>query len=311
MKKIALLFFWTALALMGAEPPVLSYPPEAGAPGSTAIAKDDVRFVSWANGNLPPAYGRDVDSIWKTPQKAWGPATSDVYDIVCLGNGGRITMVFPHPVKDGDGADFAVFENSFSHRFLELAFVEISSDGVNFFRFPSVSNTPGRVGPFAPDSMDPTKIHNLAGKYKGGFGTPFDLADIGDSPLLDKQRVRFVRIVDIIGDGGTPDSRGMPIYDPFPTEGSGGFDLDAVGVIHQNDGGFRMIRSQVVAGNFELEWESNPGSRYRLETSVSLEYPAGWGLVWEGAGSQVAGVTAFPVPMTSVPKKFWRVVRLD
>ena len=41
-----------------------------------------------------------------------------------------------------------------------------------------------------------------------------------------------MRIVDIVGNGTALDSAGRPIYDPYPTTGSAGFDLDAVGVIH-------------------------------------------------------------------------------
>ena len=44
--------------------------------------------------------------------------------------------------------------------------------------------------------------------------------------------VRWVRLVDIVGDGSCTDSFGRVIYDPYPTEGSAGFDLDAVGVIN-------------------------------------------------------------------------------
>lgn len=306
MKGIALglLVMLRAVALAGV------YPPQAGSPGSTAIAMDDLRFVSWAKSNLAPEYGTDVDLIWRTPEKARGPATSGVYDIVCLGNGGRITMLFPHPVRDGDGADFAVFENAFGHTFLELAFVEVSSDGVNFFRFPAFSDTPGLVGGFG--SIDATNVHNLAGKYRGGFGTPFDLAEIPDSPLLDKRNVRFVRMVDIIGGGATMDSRGLPIYDPTPTIGSGGFDLEAIGVIHQNDGGFGMTLSLAAADIFKLEWQSNPASRYRIETSITLDSVEVWQPVGEVPGSISSGATVFAVLVKAAEtRRFWRVVRLD
>ena len=44
-----------------------------------------------------------------------------------------------------------------------------------------------------------------------------------------------VRLVDIVGDGTYQDSSGDVIYDPFPTAESAGFDLDAIGVIHQGN----------------------------------------------------------------------------
>jgi len=288
------------------------YPQRAGVGDSTAIHKDDLRFIAWANGNLAPEYGTDVDTGWKTPAKALGKATADIFDIVCLGNGGRITMYFPHALKDGDGADFAVFENSFNDTFLELAFVEVSSDGVNFFRFPAFSLTANPVGPFPATGagVDPTNIHGFAGKYKGGYGTPFDLSDLPDSPLLDKQRVRFVRIVDIVGNGLTKDSEDRPIYDPFPTIGSGGFDLDAIGVIHQNDGNFPVVQAEVVAGEFHLAWVSNPGSRYRIEHSLMLKEGEWQGVGEVLSGSTVSGTTVKPLAIPGGSKCFWRVRRL-
>ena len=51
---------------------------------------------------------------------------------------------------------------------------------------------------------------------------------------LDVRRVTHVRLVDVRGDGATPDSYGNPIYDPTPAWGPGDFDLDAVGVLNAN-----------------------------------------------------------------------------
>jgi hypothetical protein len=39
--------------------------------------------------------------------------------------------------------------------------------------------------------------------------------------------------VDIVGDGTALDSFGSPIFDPYPTVGSAGFDLDGVAVMNQ------------------------------------------------------------------------------
>ena len=69
------------------------------------------------------------------------------------------------------------------------------------------------------------------------YGTPFDLEDIDDDPLLDKSRVTHVRVIDVVGsinpDYATYDSQGHIVNDPWPTPfASSGFDLDAVGVIH-------------------------------------------------------------------------------
>lgn len=207
------------------------FAPAAGQPGSTAIAMNDPAFVGWAIGWQDYVVGTDVDSQWQTPNLALGPAVGGAFDVVVLGNGGQITMRFDRPIRNGTGPDFAVFENGFIDTFLELAYVEVSSNGTDFFRFDNISLTPNPVGAFG--SVDPTNVTGLAGKYRAGFGTPFDLDELaGASTLLDVNNVGYVRIADIIGDGNYLDTPGNPIYDLFPTVGSGGFDLDAVGVLH-------------------------------------------------------------------------------
>ncbi len=282
------------------------YPPAAGVAGSDAISKDDPRFIAWANGYSEVHYGSDVDTVWRTPGKALGPATSDVYDIVCLGNGGRIVLFFPHPIRDGEGPDFAVFENAVTNTFLELAFVEVSSDGANFVRFPNASLTANPVGAFG--IVDPTNLSGLAGKHRVGFGTPFDLASLPADAPLDRENIRFVRIVDIIGDGKTKDSEDRPIYDPTPTVGSGGFDLDAIGVIHQNNGVFAVTAAGIDGDVFRVEWQSNPGSSYRIETSTTLD---GWQPAATMSGNPAGAATVWTTPLPGDPKRFWRVVRLD
>ncbi|HDM76415.1 MAG TPA: PEP-CTERM sorting domain-containing protein [Deltaproteobacteria bacterium] len=220
-----ILLFWTTAALAG------PYAPAAGQPGSTAIHMDDPAFIAWATGWENYLPGDYVNDTWKTPEKALGPAVGTSYDIVCLGRGGEITMTFDTPIADGEGWDFAVFENSFNDTFLELAYVEVSSDGEHFFRFPNDSLTSSPVGPFG--SVDPTNIDGLASKYRQGYGTPFDLQQlVGVSDLIDVNNVRYVKLLDIVGDGTYMDTSGDPIYDPYPTSGSAGFDLDAIGVIH-------------------------------------------------------------------------------
>jgi hypothetical protein len=282
------------------------YPPAAGSVGTDAIAKDDPRFVQWVTGHLDLQYGSDVDSTWRTPAKAYGPATDNYADIVCLGDAGRITLYFPHPIADGAGADFAVFENSFSNTFLELAFVEVSSDGVNFFRFANDSRTASAVGAFG--TIDPTNLSGLAGKYRGGYGTPFDLASLTVSPLLDVKNVRFVRLVDILGNGTVTDSQGDPIYDPYPVIGSAGFDLDAIGVIHRNAGDFPITRGEKSGSTFILAWESNPGSSYRVETGTGL---GDWQPLETLAGRNDRGITERSYPTGGSDRRFWRVVRTN
>ncbi len=235
---LILLGFMSSFAIAG------PYAPAAGQAGSTAIYKDDSAFVAWASGCDVVRGLMDISDPSKgyasygSADKALGKAVGDSYDVVSLGDGGYATLTFNAPIYDGPGWDFAVFENGFSDTYLELAFVEVSSDGVNFFRFDSVSltQTNTQVGGFA--SLDTTNIHNLAGKYRQGYGTPFDLSELDGIAGLDINNVTHIRIVDVVGciqDAYcTYDSLGHKINDPWPTPfSSGGFDLDAVGVIHQ------------------------------------------------------------------------------
>lgn len=229
------------------------YAPAAGTFGSTAVAKDDLVIEAWATAVASYSPGDNVDTQFQTPNKAIGPAEGNIGDAVSLGRGGEITLTFDTPIRDGSGPDFAVFENSINDTFLELGFVEVSSDGTHFFRIENDSLTPSPVAAFG--EVDTTDVHNLAGKYRQGFGTPFDLQELsGVSPLLNTARVTHVRLVDIVGDGSQTDTSGDVIFDPFPTVGSAGLDLDAVGVIHQAEGvrdviGFEDVGATLPAGS--------------------------------------------------------------
>ncbi len=206
------------------------FAPAAGQNGSTAISKNSPLFTEWASGWTNYIRGTDLTTSFATPQKAIGQAVGDSFDIVSLGNGGSITLTFDRPIINGAGNDFAVFENSFSDTFLELGFVEVSSDGTNFYRFNNYSYTPAAVSAFG--AVDPTNIYGLAGKYRQGFGTPFDLSELVGISGLNINNVSYVRIVDVLGNGTETDSLGNKIYDPYKTTGSAGFDLDAIGVIN-------------------------------------------------------------------------------
>lgn len=223
-----------------------TYPPAAGEPGSTAISVSDPLFTAWAthvtvdrgylniadpdfeiNGNNRASYGNPEDAVGMPNNR-----------VVSLGDGGVAIATFETPITNGPGYDFAVFENSFNDTYLELAFVEVSSNGIDYFRFPSHSLTQieAQVGGFG--ELDPTHLNNLAGKYRSLFGTPFDLDEIEDNPLLNKNHITHVKIIDVVGnidpEFARYDSFGNEINDPFPTPfESGGFDLDGVGVIHE------------------------------------------------------------------------------
>jgi hypothetical protein len=208
---------------------------------ASGIPASDPSFIGWATGVVSLTRGPQNVGDPSSPLVSFGTASNALggadgtFGVVSLGDGGQITLSFTQPIVNGPGADFAVFENGFRFNggvFGELAFVEVSADGVNFVRFPSVSLTPTdtQVGPF--DALDPALIHNLAGQFPALEGTPFDLSDVGLSSA------GYVRVIDAVGSIdprlATFDSQGHIINDPYPTPfASGGFDLDAVGVIHQ------------------------------------------------------------------------------
>lgn len=214
-----------------------------------SIPAADPRFTLWATtaeilrGPTDIAYtGEDQTyPTFGSETSATGPADAvagdngDPFPVVSLGDGGSATLTFASPIADIPGPDFAVFENAFNSIFLELAHVEVSSDGVNFFRFFSISLTQTTSQVLGYGTLNGTNLSNLAGKVPGGFGTPFDLAELRHhAPVLDVHRITHVRVIDVVGSLSVAhrslDSLGNPINDPYPTDHEfGGFDLDAVG----------------------------------------------------------------------------------
>ncbi len=220
------------------------YAPGASYEGTNAIHKDSSIIKSWAIGiELYRGYTDISDGTTLADYGVNSDGLGLNAGLVSLGDGGVATLTFDRPIINGDGPDFAVFENAFEVGgtpgiyFLELAFVEVSSDGVNFVRFPAISATDPttQVGGFG--GIDPTDIYNLAGKYETNYGTPFNLDDVAGEDNLDVNNIRFVRIIDVVGSidpaYASYDSEGNIINDPYPTAfGSSGFDLDGVALIN-------------------------------------------------------------------------------
>ncbi len=247
-------------------------------------------FRGWATSVIEYAPADQVWSglgVWNDPAKALGPATGQNFDVVSLGEldlkeigqglaPGYVTLAFgepnrPAPIRNGKGYDFAVFENAFlsqmttsagscqGQMLAELACVEVSTNGRDFMRFPCVSLTPKAIGAYG--TIEISNVHNLAGKHPNASGvctgTPFDLEELAGHPLavsgaVDLNDIRYVRIVDVPGNGSFVDDATMcvapgtwptwahysenhPIYDMWPTWGSGGFDLEAIGVLHEQE----------------------------------------------------------------------------
>ena len=224
------------------------FAPEAGVVGTTAMHADSSAFVAWATGCTVERGLQRIDkpnlglASFGEEALALG-VPGGTMDVISLGDGGSATLTFASPIMNAAGPDFAVFENGLVNAqdtticFLELAFVEVSSDGENFFRFPAVTKVQdtAQLGGFV--CIHASQIHNFAGKYKVFYGTPFDLDELEDNALLNKNKVTHVRLIDVVGnidpDYATYDSEGRAVNDPWPTPfNSSGFDLDAVGVIH-------------------------------------------------------------------------------
>lgn len=184
---------------------------------------------------------------------------------------GQITLSFSETIRDVNGYDFVIFENGFisdydtsggsvaGEMFAELGYVEVSSDSSNFARFPTVSLTPGAVGAYG--TLEISDVFRFVGKHPnaGGVctGTPFDLNDIASDPcvvsgVVDINNINYVRIVDIPGSGDFNDEAvkhidpnswpswgnfdaNHPIYDAWVTWGSGGLDLEAIGVLREQE----------------------------------------------------------------------------
>lgn len=220
-----------------------SFAPEPEEMGSDAIHKDSSIFIGWAS---------DI-SITRGPMNILEPSLgltnygsaidgSFIADnsVISLGDGGQAIATFAEAIVNGPGPDFAVFENGFANHYMELAFVEVSSDGINYSRFESISETPTDVQIDNFSYSDCRYLYNLAGKYRVFFGTPFDLEELSGTAGLDINHITHIKIIDVVGsitpDTGSYDSQGNIINDPYPTPfESGGFDLDAIGVIHSTN----------------------------------------------------------------------------
>jgi hypothetical protein len=261
---------------------------------------------------------QDIDPLYKERTKALGPATGNNFDIVSLGDldaneiadgcsPGRITLVFgdpcvpddPNHIRDVNGYDFVVFENGFLSNYntgggsvrgemiAELGYVEVSSDGINFARFGSVSLTGEPVGFYG--TIEISDVLGFAGKHPNAYGlctgTAFDLRGLAEHPLVkdgtvDTNDIAYVRIVDVPGSGDFFDAAvdhidpcswpswgnydaNHAIYDAWVTWGSGGLDLEAVGVLNEQEYSADTNLDGIVDGHdfvlFASAWASHFG----------------------------------------------------
>ena len=163
------------------------------------------------------------------PQVVFGPPQAGAggtgsVDVLSLGCGGEITLYFDAPaIVDGPGADFIVFENPLpvgESTFVEPARVLVSADGLTWHAFPCdpLGEHPplgcagiARVYAGPENSIDPTDPATAG-------GDAFDLAQLGLG------EARYVGLLDV----------GEAYYGArtWCGGGGGGFDLDAIAVVH-------------------------------------------------------------------------------
>ena len=159
-------------------------------------------------------------------------------NVVSLGDGGEATYFFASGIPNGNGPDLAIFENALDmgggQFFAELAFVEVSTDGIDYHRFPcqSLTQTNGQINGFG--GIMASDIQGFAGIHPTQTGTLFDLEQI--DALNPSDTVYYIRCIDVVGSVdhllGSYDSQGNLINDPYPTPfASSGFDIDAVAYI--------------------------------------------------------------------------------
>lgn len=190
-------------------------PPAAHLPYATSV----VRFEPGTGAG----YGdEDLPDVVLGPPSGRG-LTAGSLDVLSLGEGGSIDLGFgDRVIEDGEGADFVVFENAFwpggdrSAVFAELGEVSVSDDGDTWVAFPcdtagdGAGSFPGCAGWSPTLEYDASALVPLDPALSGGDA--FDLAELGLATA------RFVRITDRSSGGSPP---------------SAGFDLDAVGVVHE------------------------------------------------------------------------------
>lgn len=211
------------------------------------------KVISSTSGANQSASFSDTTLALGAPKGAGSTMAS--FDVYNLGVGGTITLGFNEGKTLGNlpGADFIVFENPIAYGanfFAELMFVEVSSDGVHFARFPTLSQTPSAIGPYG--TLKPANVSGFAGVHPVfanpnenaidpfdptlAGGDAFDLSALSSDPLvaqglLNLNAITQIRLIDVLGDGSLIDSLGNKIYDPTGVENNGA-DLEAVAVLH-------------------------------------------------------------------------------
>jgi hypothetical protein len=219
---------------------------DASIDGSTVSSPDAAMIGDAGDASTPPVtletlpYARAVHSFTAGDHAGFGQASlpdivlgppmgkgtsAGSLDVLSLGVGGSIVLTFgEREIVDRDGPDFIVFENAFwaagkpQNVFAEVGEVSVSEDGTTWHAFScdadgdGLGHYEGCAGWTPTLVYEPLDVYPLDPELTGG--DTFDLDDVGLS------RARYVRIRDLASTGAS---------------NTGGFDLDAIGLVHYED----------------------------------------------------------------------------
>lgn len=219
---------WLSLLLLGCGNAPATADGAAGAAGDGELDYPETLPYARSVESFTPGEGAgfgegSLPDVVLGPPRGMGEQSGSLH-VLSLGQGGEIVLGFgEREIANEPGPDFVVFENAFwpggvrSMVYAELGEVSVSEDGEVWLTFPCDSGGDGEGG-FAGCAgvspaleFDPLALVPLDVAASGGDA--FDLAD------LEIESARFVKITDL----GTLELTGT----------SSGFDLDAVGLTHQ------------------------------------------------------------------------------
>jgi len=214
---------------------------------ATAQSRFATSIVSFNQGGGGGLF--DTNALLGGPQGAG--LSNGSLDVLTLGTGGDVTLGFDVVITDGPGADFTVYENGFlltgsTSIFAEYGYVEVSSNGVDFARFPNAGLPTSSVWGSAPGLAGGMPcLANVVTNSIDPFdpvvsgGDAFDLAELVGDPLVlggqvDLSQVHFVRLVNASTSGADFDAVAVIQHQAAQAFGQPTCDLyrDAQGFLH-------------------------------------------------------------------------------
>jgi hypothetical protein len=215
---------------------------------TTSCFNDEDTTIQWNTSVITPAevidYSATGTQVYNDTTKAMNlPQGNDggSLDICSLGHGGSITFHFSKKIINGPGVDFKIFENVFQTSsttfYTEAAYIEVSADGNNWYRWPAVTSTDSLynelnkefyISGFAginPVYSNYSKLSSPKPEDSDSGGDFFDLNDLPDNDpvalAIKNNGFYYIKIIDCgehIDDAGNQMIGGD----------ASGFDLDAV-----------------------------------------------------------------------------------